>query len=203
MTETGFASAARGRNGSAALFSPVGCASIPREAKKRGAAVLQQAYGPSAAAAAAPVMSQAIEAVMVRSRKRKGNYHGYHRHLQEDRQRRICRRIVTLSVQAKGVRIVPDEYPRQREAPSHRSSSAAPRSAPPGPSSPTRAAPISGSSSTIRASPPRSTPTFRRRGRQDLQPDLVAPEPPRQRLNRRDTIPPGMSGRDLPLFSNG
>src|SRR3546814_3978079 len=92
MTETGFASAARGRNGSAALFSPGGCAAIPREAKKRGAAVLQQACGPSAAAAAAPVMSQAIEAVMVMVSKTERQYHGYHRHLQENRQRRICRR---------------------------------------------------------------------------------------------------------------
>lgn len=42
MTGTGFASAARGRNGFGSLFSPAGCASIPRGIKKRRpAAVLQ------------------------------------------------------------------------------------------------------------------------------------------------------------------
>jgi hypothetical protein len=67
--------------------------------------------------------------------------------------------IVTLSVQARNVRIVPESSRTNDNAPSHRSSSAAPRSGPPGPSAPTRAATTSRSSSTIRASTPPSTPT--------------------------------------------
>ena len=51
--------------------------------------------------------------------------------------------IVTLSVQAKNVRIVPEEGSSNGNAPSHRvSSSAAPKSAPPGPRPRTRAATI-------------------------------------------------------------
>src|SRR3546814_11442282 len=117
MTETGFASAARGRNGSAALFSPGGCAAIPREAKKRGAAVLQQACGPSAAAAAAPVMSQAIEAVMVMVSKTERQYHGYHRHLQETRQRRICRAHLPAPRSGKRVRPRPRRKTPQSKTP--------------------------------------------------------------------------------------
>jgi hypothetical protein len=41
MTETGFASAAHGRNGFGSLFSPAGCAGIPRGSKKRPAAVFR------------------------------------------------------------------------------------------------------------------------------------------------------------------
>ena len=41
MTDTGFASAAHGRNGSGSLFSPAGCAGIPRGTKKRPAAVFR------------------------------------------------------------------------------------------------------------------------------------------------------------------
>jgi len=45
--------------------------------------------------------------------------HGDHRHLQEDRQR-IHRGIFTLSLQAKGVRLVPDLRASGENAPSHR-----------------------------------------------------------------------------------
>ena len=67
--------------------------------------------------------------------------------------------IVTLSVQTKGVRIVPETGRSGDNAPSHRSMSAAPRSAPRGRSAPPRAATISRSSWTTRASTRRSTPT--------------------------------------------
>ena len=50
--------------------------------------------------------------------------------------------IVTLSVQTKNVRIVPDARSTGENAPTA-SSSAEPRSAPPGPSAPTKAATIS------------------------------------------------------------
>ena len=67
--------------------------------------------------------------------------------------------IVTLSVQAKNVRIVPETNRSGDNSPSHRVYVGRSRSAPPGPSAPTRAATIWASSSTIRASPPRSSPT--------------------------------------------
>ncbi|WP_455115533.1 DUF736 family protein [Roseobacter weihaiensis] len=68
--------------------------------------------------------------------------------------------IVTLNVQAQNVRIVPEDSTSGENAPSHRVlDQAAPRSAPPGRSARTRAATISASSWTIRASPNRSTPT--------------------------------------------
>ncbi len=85
--------------------------------------------------------------------------HGHHRHLQEDRHQRVHRRHRTLGVQARGVRIIPDTRATGENAPSHGSWSAAPRSGPPGPSAPPRAATIWASSSTIRASTPPSTPT--------------------------------------------
>jgi uncharacterized protein (DUF736 family) len=121
MTEIGFASAARGRNGTSALFSPAGCARIPREAKKRGPAVLQQASGPSAAAAAVPVMPQAIEAMMVMvPTQGKASNMATIGTFKKTATGEYVGDIVTLSVQAKGVRIVPDENPPSENAPSHR-----------------------------------------------------------------------------------
>jgi hypothetical protein len=68
--------------------------------------------------------------------------------------------IFTLSLQVKGVRIVPDQRATGENAPQPpRSGRFAPRSAPPGPRPPMRAATIWASSSTIRASTPRSTRT--------------------------------------------
>ena len=61
--------------------------------------------------------------------------------------------IVTLSFQANNVRLVPEDERHQRERPKPpRLMSAEPRSAPPGPSAPARAATTSRSSWTIRAS---------------------------------------------------
>ena len=84
--------------------------------------------------------------------------------------------ITTLSVQAKGVRIVPEETRTNDNAPSRTASSPArSRSAPPGASARTRAATISASSSTTQASPRRSSPTCSTtRATDSLQPDLVA-----------------------------
>jgi hypothetical protein len=70
--------------------------------------------------------------------------------------------IVTLSLKSKGVRIVPETTGPATTPPVIGSMSAESRSAPPGQSVPTRAATISRSSSTIRASPLRSTPTSSR-----------------------------------------
>ena len=67
--------------------------------------------------------------------------------------------IVTLSLQTKGVRIVPETTGPATTPPVIGSMSAESRSAPPGQSAPTRAAIISRSSWTIRASTRRSTPT--------------------------------------------
>src|SRR3546814_18731189 len=65
MTETGCASAARGRNGRFALFSPAGGKRrhSSRNKKERPLPSSSFACGPSAAAAAVPVMSQAIQAM--------------------------------------------------------------------------------------------------------------------------------------------
>src|SRR3546814_13884013 len=65
MTETGCASAARGRNGRFALFSPAGGKRrhSSRNKKERPLPSSSFACGPSAAAAAVPDMSQAIEAM--------------------------------------------------------------------------------------------------------------------------------------------
>lgn len=65
--------------------------------------------------------------------------------------------IVTLSLQAKKVRIVPNTRASGENALSHRVLVVESKSVPAGPNSPTRAA--WASSSTIRASPPQSTPT--------------------------------------------
>jgi len=67
--------------------------------------------------------------------------------------------IVTLSVQAKNLRLVLETNRTNDNAPSHGSSSAAPRSGQLGRSAPTRAVTTSRSNSTIRASPPLSSPT--------------------------------------------
>ena len=67
--------------------------------------------------------------------------------------------IVTLSVQTKGVGIVPRPAATATPPPATASMSAAPRSAPPGRSAPTRVATTSRSSSTTRASTRSSTPT--------------------------------------------
>ena len=71
--------------------------------------------------------------------------------------------IVTLSLQAKGVRIIPETNRTNDNAPSHRVYiGRESRWAPPGRSALPRAATISRSSSTIRASTRRSTPTSSR-----------------------------------------
>ena len=67
--------------------------------------------------------------------------------------------IVTLSVQARGVRIVPEANRSNDNAPSHRVFVSRPRSGPPGQSAPARAATTSRSSWTTRASRTRSSPT--------------------------------------------
>jgi uncharacterized protein (DUF736 family) len=71
-------------------------------------------------AALAPGRTIAIEAAMgAGSGKRKDKHHGDHRHLQEVRQR-VTGEIVTLSIQAKNVRIVPEPNRANDNAPSHR-----------------------------------------------------------------------------------
>jgi uncharacterized protein (DUF736 family) len=121
MTETGFASAARGRNGRRALFSPDRFAAIPREAKKRAPAVLQlrlRAFGcgrgspghaPSHRGHEGHGLGTGKESIMATlgtfKKTATGEYVGD---------------IVTLSVQAKGVRIVPDDNPPSESAPTHR-----------------------------------------------------------------------------------
>jgi hypothetical protein len=142
------------------LSSPAGCAVIPRETTKSRLPILRCAVPASDAPSIASGLSIAIEAAMVRARNGKrrltmatiGTF-------KKTGSNEFTGEIVTLSVQAKGVRIVPDLRATGENAPSHRVWSAAPRSAPPGPSAPTRAATIWASSSTIRASTPRSTPT--------------------------------------------
>jgi hypothetical protein len=67
--------------------------------------------------------------------------------------------IVTLSLQTKGVRIVPETDQTSDTPRATGSTSVVLRSEPRGPSAPTRAAIISRSSSTIRASMRRSTRT--------------------------------------------
>ena len=86
-------------------------------------------------------------------------YNGDHRHLQEDRLERIHRRNRHPQRPGQERAHRPRPAPPARTPPATGFWSAAPRSAPPGPSAPTRAATIWASSLTIRASSPRSTPT--------------------------------------------
>ncbi len=73
------------------------------------------------APAVASGLSIAIEAARTRARNSKTEKeHGDHRHLQEDRAPNTPGEIFTLSLQAKGVRLVPDLRASGENAPSHR-----------------------------------------------------------------------------------
>jgi uncharacterized protein (DUF736 family) len=121
MTETGCASAARGRNGCARLFPLSASPSFLAKQKSRAPPSSSCACGPSAAAAAVPVMSQAIEAM-------KGTVSGQGKDInmatigtfKKTAKGEFVGDIVTLSLQAKGVRIVPDQNPPSENAPTHR-----------------------------------------------------------------------------------
>lgn len=93
MTASGFASAAHGRNGLRARFFPLPArADIPRGAKKR-----TRRRPPRMLRAFGCVRGSPGPSPSHRGRTRAGSritrrlHHGYHRHLQEDRQRRVRR----------------------------------------------------------------------------------------------------------------
>jgi uncharacterized protein (DUF736 family) len=122
MTETGCASAARGRNGCARLFPPVGFANIPRGTKKPRGAVLQlrlRAFGCGHGSPDHVPSHRGHEGHGLGARKEDidmatiGTF-------KKSANGEFVGDIVTLSVQAKGVRIVPDRNPPSENAPTHR-----------------------------------------------------------------------------------
>jgi uncharacterized protein (DUF736 family) len=99
----------------ARLSSPAGCAVIPR-ATKSACAILPAAVAPSIASG----LSIAIEAAMVRARNGKRRLTMATIGTFKKTGNEFTGEIVTLSVQAKGVRIVPDQRATGENAPSHR-----------------------------------------------------------------------------------
>ena len=108
-------------NGAGPLSSPAGCAAIPRETKKVSRHHPPPCFGPAGEPSVASGLSIAIEAAMVRART-------------QSKRRNIMAtigtfkksgteytgEIVTLNVQAKNVRIVPETSQTSENAPSHR-----------------------------------------------------------------------------------
>ena len=148
------------RNGGGSTFFP-GASPLPREARKSPRRHPPLCSGPQAGAASiASGLQIAIEAAMVAGLETaQEKSHGQHRFLQEVRQRVPGRdRHAQRPDQGRAHR------PRGRTArattpPATGCSSAVQRSGPPGRSAPTKAATTSRSSSMIRASTSRSSPT--------------------------------------------
>ncbi|ABQ66556.1 protein of unknown function DUF736 [Rhizorhabdus wittichii RW1] len=121
MTASGFASAAHGRNGLRQRFFPLRLRRIPRGAKKRTRRRPPRMLRAFGCVRGSPGPSQAIEAALGRARGSQGDFImatiGNFKKTANDE---FVGEIVTLSVQAKGVRIVPDSNPASENAPSHR-----------------------------------------------------------------------------------
>ena len=117
--KVGCASIASAATAAGQLSSPAGCAVIPRETRK----------SPPPSSAVRPASGCAVDRLRPVDRHRgrdgrgletvKENSHGDHRHLQEDPVTNSPGDIVTLSLQAKNVRIVPENRSNEN-GPSHR-----------------------------------------------------------------------------------
>jgi uncharacterized protein (DUF736 family) len=148
------------RNGFGSTFFPW-ASPIPREARKSPRRHSPLRCGPQAGASAiVPGLSIAIEAAVIAGSKtanRRSNMAniGSFKKVGGEFQGEI----ITLSVQAKGVRIVPDNNRSNENAPSHRVYVGRAEIGAAGRSAPKRAATTSRSSSTIRPSTRRSTRT--------------------------------------------
>ena len=103
--------------------------------------------------------------------------------------------IVMLTVQAKGVRIVPVDNRTNDNVPSHRVYVGRAEIGAAWSKAPARAASTTRSSSTIRASRADLRQPVRGRGRRGLQPDLVPPPQEERRVSRPPQSPAWTSGR--------
>lgn len=122
MTETGFASAARGRNGLGHFFPLPASPSFLAGTKKRPAAVLQLRLRVFDCSRGSPGHPNAIEAVMGTGlvdqdwRLNMATIGTFKKTANNE----FVGDIVTLGVQAKGVRVIPDSNRANENAPSHR-----------------------------------------------------------------------------------